>query len=82
MKYRILHIPSGTFIRSKKETPYRTKYPTLVFWFNWRANRWLKKLPDEFYFLNKDDQFEKVLKAELIVIPVASDKTVGMNNND
>lgn len=77
MRYRILHITTGTFIRKKKNNEWGTKYPCLSFMWKWSAEKWLRKLPDEFMFLDKDDKWEKVLKAELIVIPVNEDMFFG-----
>lgn len=77
MKYRILHIPTNTFIKRKQVGGYMASYPTVEFWWKWKAERWLKKLPDEFYFLDKNDKYEKTLKAELIVVPVHDNRYVG-----
>ena len=77
MNYRILHIPTNTFLRKKVNTNWSTKYPVVSFWWKWKADRWWKKLPDEFYFLNENDKFVKVLKAEFVVVPVHTDRYIG-----
>ena len=70
MKYQILHIPTNRFIKTKyMDSIGLNRSVVLQFKWHWTAKRWYKKLPDEFYIILSNTH-EKVLKAELVIVPV------------
>jgi hypothetical protein len=74
MRYRILHIPTGTWINKEKVNDFGRKIIPVEYWFKWRADRFINNLPEKFMFLTEDKRWVTLLKAELIVIPVATNR--------
>jgi hypothetical protein len=83
LKYRILHIPTGSWVSIKVREPYsfRYTYPPFQFRFKWSANRALAKfLADKTYMYNSYGQLEVFTINEFCVVSVNADLHIRGDN--
>ena len=76
LKYRILHIPTGSWVSKKvaSQHGFAVGYSPFEFLFEWSANRALKKfLANETYVYNSYSQLEVYTANEFCVVAVNSD---------
>lgn len=76
LTYRILHIPTGSWVSKKVVSQYSLSvdYRPFEFMFKWSANRALKKfLADETYVYNSYGKLEAYTTNEFCVAAVNSD---------